>query len=106
LPFQNLEEISVIGLTPIRIALRQSLGNSFSNRASPASIGILPGKTILFPCSTDDPLRVLIHFGSIMLFLGILFLRLDISPADLNHIQFVGAYASKENLLTTSLGVE
>src|SRR4029077_5956324 len=66
LSFQDFEEISVIRLTSIRIPLRQSLGDSFSNWASPTPIGILPSKTILFSRGTDDSLRVLVHLCSVM----------------------------------------
>src|SRR5689334_4281438 len=41
-----------------------------------------------------------------MLFQGILFLRLDVSPTDLNDVEFIGANAPQEHLLTTCLGVK
>jgi hypothetical protein len=54
LPLENIEIVAVIRLrlTRIRVALLKGLGNSLSNRASPAPIRVLrvlPSETIMFP---------------------------------------------------------
>src|SRR5581483_1686457 len=42
LPLENLEEITVVGLYTIRVALLNSLRNFLADRATPTAIGILP----------------------------------------------------------------
>src|SRR4029434_5469546 len=105
LSFQNLEVVTVIGLTLVGVALLQGSGDPLCDGASPRSIGIPPCKTILLTRRTDDFLRELIHF-SIVMFLQVIFaLRFDITTADLDGVQFIGTNAPEKNFLAASIGV-
>src|SRR4029450_11442460 len=53
LPFQNLEIVAVIRLTPLRVALLQRFGDLLSHRTSPSSVRVLPRQTVMFPRWAD-----------------------------------------------------
>ena len=60
----------------------------------------------MLPRCADDPLRVLIHLGIVVLLLSIFLLRFDETTANGNRVQFVCANTSIQNLLTALLGIE
>jgi hypothetical protein len=93
LSLQNLEIVTVIGLALTRIALLDRLGNMFPDRASPASIRILPGKAIMFSWCADNALCVLVHLVIIMFFQSIFVLSFHVATADLDGVKFVGTDA-------------
>ena len=106
LPFEDFEEIAVIGLCFIRIALLQGICNAFRDRSAQASIWIPPYKSVLFSGRADNSLSVLIHFGIIVFLQCVFVLGIHIVSANLKGIQFVRADAPVEYLLSTSFGIE
>jgi hypothetical protein len=60
----------------------------------------------MFPGRADDFLRVLVRFGIVVLLHGVFVLRLDVTAADLNGVQFIGADSAEKYLVATSLGIE
>src|SRR4029077_17486454 len=100
------EIVAMIRLASIRVTLLQSLGDTLSNGASPSSIRVLPGKTIVFTRRADNPLCILAYFGIVMLFHGIFVLRLHVSATNLDGIQFIGTDTPEEDFLAARLGVE
>src|SRR5206468_2146957 len=61
LPFQNFEEIAVVGLGATVVALVDRTGDLFPHRSPPSTIGVLPGQAILLARSADDALGILVH---------------------------------------------
>src|SRR5258708_36004737 len=96
----------MIRLALIRVALLQSLDNPLSDGAPDVSVRIPPRKTVVFSGSADDPLRVLIHLRIIVFFQGIFVLRLHITTANLDGVQFIGTDTPEKDLLAACLGVE
>src|SRR2546430_10936854 len=76
LSFQNLEVVAVIRGIINGITLLQSPGDLFSDRASPASIRILPRQAVLLTRRTDDSSRVLVYIRVVVLFQSVFLLRL------------------------------
>src|SRR5439155_21770343 len=91
LPLEHLEIVTVIRPALLRITFLERLGDFVSNRTSPRPVRVLPCQTVVFSWRANDSLRVLVHLGIIVLFLGILVLCLDETTTNLNGIQFVGA---------------
>ena len=60
----------------------------------------------MFAGRADDSLSVLIHFGIIMLFLGVFLLRFHKPATDCDCIQFVSANPTIQDLLAAGLHVE
>jgi len=83
-----------LGPEPWRSPLRRGLH---------ASVRIPPRKTVVFSRSADDPLRVLIHFSVIVFFQGIFVLRLHITTANLDGVQFIGTDAPEKDFLEPTL---
>src|SRR5438270_11736154 len=96
----------MVRLVLVGVALFESLGCCFADRASPCAIRILPCQTIMFPWRADDSLCVLIHGRIIVLFLGVFFLCFDKAVAHLDRVEFIGADAPAQNLIAAGLGVE
>src|SRR5580765_2578884 len=78
-------------------------GDGLADRPPPASVGILPGKTITLTRSANDSLRVLVH--AIVLFQSVFLLRFDETTADLDGVQFVLPDAAEKYLIASGLGI-
>src|SRR4030095_17022877 len=100
---QHFEVVTVIRLTLFGIALRESIGHLFANRAGPGSIRIFPGQTIVLSRRADDLLRILIYFGVIMFLLRIFFLRIIEPATDRDCIEFIRANAAVQNFFLANL---
>src|SRR5262249_54048530 len=66
----------------------------------------LPGQTILLSRSADDVLRVLVDVIAFPFFESIGLLGLDVTVAELNGIQLIGADATIQKLLPSGFGIE
>src|SRR5215471_4048715 len=106
LPFQNFEEVAVVGLGATGITLFDCRGNFLADRASPGAIGVLPGQAVLLAGRADDPLCVLVYFVPLAFLEGVVVLRLHITVTNLDRVQFIGANASVEKLLLAGFGVK
>src|SRR5438046_5003438 len=91
---QHFEIVTVIWFGFVGIALFESFGHPFANRAAPSSIRIFPGQTIVFSGCADDLLRILIYFGIIMLLLRIFLLRIIEPATDRDRIELIRAYTA------------
>src|SRR6185503_3609541 len=104
LSFQDFEVVAMVGFGPAGIPLRQGFGYPFANWSAPTTILVFPGKSVLLPGRTDDPLCVLMD--SVTGLERIFVLDLYIATANSESIQFVGPDASSENLLTSFPRIE
>src|SRR4029079_8232795 len=96
LPFQDLEEVAVIGLGAARVTLRDRAGDLFAYWATPGSIRVLPCQSVPLARCTDDALGILVDVIALTRLQGILVLRLHVATADPNCVQFVLANATTQ----------
>src|SRR5947208_8028937 len=91
---QHFEIVTAIRFALVAIALFESFGHLFADRTAPGSIRIFPGQTIVFSGGADDLLRILIHFGIIMLLLRIFLLRIIEPATDRDRVELIRAYTA------------
>src|SRR4029077_15973682 len=60
----------------------------------------------MFSGSADDSLRILIHFGIVVLFQSVFLLRFHESATDRDRIQFIRSDAPVQNFFATNLHIE
>src|SRR5262249_31460326 len=96
LSLQHFEEIAVVGLLTLRVALSNCRRDFLADWSIPGAIGVLPGQAILLPFGADDSLGILVHAVDFLRD-RILILRLDVTVTDFNRVQLVLTYAAHEN---------
>ena len=106
LPLQDLEVVAVVRLVLVPVALRDRAGDLLAHRSAPGAVRVLPGETVLLSRGADDLLRVLVHARAVAALRGVLVLRLDEAPADLDGVELVPADAAEEDLPPACDGVE
>src|SRR5580704_6487017 len=106
LAFQDFEEISMIWLGLIRVALLQGIGNFLGDWPAQRLIRIPPNQTVVLSGGADDFLCVLIYLGVVMPFQSIFLLGIHIAAADFDGIQFIASDATVQNFLAARRGVK
>src|SRR5690242_16142518 len=106
LPFQNLEEISVVWLGSGGVTLFDHPGDLFANWSTPTAILVLPAQAILFAGVADNALGVLVYVEAFAWLERILVLRVHIPSTDIDCVQLVSANAAMEEFLPAGSGIE
>src|SRR5215475_6364996 len=106
LPFEHFEKITMVGIGAVAVALLDRLSNLLADRAAPGAVGVLPGQAILPSRCAHDALGILVDVITLARLHGIFILRLHVTVADLNGIQFVGADATVKEFLHAGLAIE
>lgn len=76
------------------VAFLDRVRDVFTDWSVPLAVGCQPGETILFARGADDPLRVLVHFRTVMLLERVFLLCFDKAMTDVDSVQFVAADAA------------
>jgi len=106
LPFQNLEEVSMVGFGTASVALLDRKCDLLAYGPAPRAIGILPCQTILLSRGANDALGVLVD---VILFVGlerIFVLRFYVTVAYLDGIEFIRANPPIYEFLAASFSVK
>src|SRR4051812_25694732 len=89
-----------------RVALFNRTRNVFSDGASPRTVSVLPGQTILLAGSAEYALSILIHVVNGALLKRILILRFHITIAHMNGIEFISANAAIHKFLPAGTAIK
>src|SRR5207245_762088 len=91
LPLQDFEQVPVVRLRAVGVALFKRSSNVFAHGTAPGTVGILPRQAILLARRADDALGVLAHVVQSALASGIFLLRFHVTVADFDGVQFICA---------------
>jgi hypothetical protein len=101
-----LKIVAVEGVALCRVPFYKVLGYRLTDWASPITIWVFPGQSILLSRRADKSLRILIHSGVVVDLIRVVLLGFYITAANSDGFEFVGADAPVQNFLDACLGIE